>query len=169
MILVTVGNATQPFRRLLEAVERLAGEGAFAGEEVLMQSGHDGGFEPRHARRVPFLGPREFAEAVAAASVVICHAGAGTLWHVFGAGKVPVVMPRRRRYGEHLDDQLELVRALVAEGRVEAALEPDELPGAIAAARRRSAEALPSPPTRMLTLVERALVELAPPAGGRRR
>ena len=36
---VTVGNATQGFARLLQAVDAAAGEGFFEGEPVLIQTG----------------------------------------------------------------------------------------------------------------------------------
>ncbi len=36
MIFVTVGNATQGFRRLLDADEKLASQGFFQNEEILI-------------------------------------------------------------------------------------------------------------------------------------
>ncbi len=92
MILVTVGNATQGFPRLLDAVDRIAGEGAFGGDAILVQSGHTRDFRPRHCPHQAFFPMEEFIALVHEASLVIAHAGAGTLFHVFGAGKIPVVM-----------------------------------------------------------------------------
>jgi UDP-N-acetylglucosamine transferase subunit ALG13 len=69
-------------------------------------------------------------------------------------------MPRRRKYGEVVDDhQDELVQALCLEGRVIPAYEPQDLPNAIAEARRRNAQPVPPPPSRMLDRVAQAIEE----------
>jgi UDP-N-acetylglucosamine transferase subunit ALG13 len=161
MIFVTVGNPKQGFRRLLEVVNRLEGEGFFNQEKVLIQSGNNSGYNPSNCMQEPFLAMEDFSEKVNEAELIISHAGAGTLLHVIQAGKVPVVMPRRKKYGEHVDDhQVELTKALAAEGRVIAAYEPEDLPGAIEEARRRNTQPGPSPPSRMLELVAQAIEEL---------
>ena len=163
MILVAVGNATQGFRRLLDSVEQMANNGLFEGEAVVIQSGNNHDFRSSNCKQVAFLTMEEFVRTVNEASLVICHGGAGTLYHAFRASKVPVVMPRRRKYGEHVDDQLELVRVLAGEGRIIPAYEPIDLPQAIAAARSRIVQsAVPHIP-RMLKLVERAIHELTMP------
>ncbi len=160
-VFVTVGNATQGFNRLLEAVDRLAGEGFFGGETVLVQAGNNPNFQPIHCKCEAFLPMEEFVARVHDADLIITHAGAGTLFHVLQAGKVAVVMPRREKYREHVDDhQVELVEALAAEGRVIPAYEPSDLPVAIAEARKRGAHAVPPGPSRMLNLVGRAIEEL---------
>lgn len=161
MIFVTVGNATEGFRRLLDAVDRMAGQGAFGNESVFMQTGNNPDFRPTHCRHEPFMSMEEFVSRVREATLVICHAGVGTLFHVLSTGKVPVVVPRRKQYGEHVDDhQLELVQALAPEGRVIPVLESEDLPEAIAKARRASSQAPPPPPYRMLSLVSQAISEL---------
>mgnify|MGYP001575669683 CR=1 FL=1 len=161
MIFVTVGNATQGFSRWLEAIDQMAGQGFFGEEMVFIQSGSNHDFRSLHCKQEPFLSMGKFAEMISIADLVISHAGAGTLIHVLQAGKVPVVMPRRRKYGELVDDhQIELVQALAAEGRVIPAYEPEDLPAAIFEARRCKAQPMPSPPTRMLTLVSEAIEEL---------
>ncbi len=161
MIFVTVGNATQGFPRLLEGVDRLAGKGFFHDESVLIQSGNSTGFRAAHCNQVDFLPLDRYIELIERAETVVCHGGAGTLFHAFRAGKVPVVMPRRTKYGEHVDDQLELVEALAAEGRVIPAYEPENLPCAMTEARRRRTQPVPPPPSRMLELVARAIYEVS--------
>jgi UDP-N-acetylglucosamine transferase subunit ALG13 len=163
MIFVTVGNATDPFRRLLEAMELLAASGQFQGEPVIIQCGHVIDFRPQYCKAESFFPPDQFARLMGEAAVVVCHGGAGSLHHAFQAAKVPVVMPRRRKYRETLDDQYELVRTLAREGRIIPAYEPEDLPEAIAAARgRKLAEVLPAP-SMMLELVGQAVEELLGP------
>ncbi len=161
MIFVTVGNPTQGFRRLIEAVDRLGGEGFFNEEMVLIQSGNNSDFRPSNCKHEPFLAMEDFEKKVNEAELIISHAGAGTLLHVIQAGKVPIVMPRQKRYGEHVDDhQVELTTALAAEGRVIPAYEPEDLPGAIKEGRRRNTQPFPHPPSRMPDLVGKAIEEL---------
>lgn len=160
VIFVTVGNGTQPSRRLLDAIESLAGESAFSEEEFVVQSGYNREVRSTRCRQVDFLPPQEFSRLIAEAHVVVCHGGAGTLWHAFQAGKCPVVMPRRTQYGETRDDQLELVRTLALEGRVIPAYEPEDLPTALARARSTFGHPSVAVPSRLLSCVGAAIEEL---------
>lgn len=158
---VTIGNATQGFSRLLGAVDRLAGQGYFAGDPVLVQSGSNSNFPTAHCIQIPFLSMEGFLAKIIEADLVITHAGAGTLLHVLLAGKVPVVMPRRRKYGELIDDhQLELVEVLAVEGRIIPALEPADLPSAIARARRQLQYGKANPSSCLVSLVGKAIDDL---------
>lgn len=160
MIFVTVGNATQGFRRLLDAMDRFAGQGAFGDETVFIQSGNNPDFRPFYCKHEPFLNMEEFERKINEADLIISHAGAGTLLYALRAGKIPVVMPRQKKYSEVVDDhQVEIVKALSAEGRVVPAYEPEDLPAAIAEARSRHGQSAPAPPSRMLQLVAQAIEE----------
>ena len=161
MVLVTVGNATQGFPRLLSAVDRLAGERVFGDELVIMQAGNTAGISLQHCDHRRFLPMDEFIALVQNAALVIAHAGAGTLFNVFQAGKIPVVMPRRKRYREHVDDhQVELVRALTSAGRVVPAFEPEDLPDAIARVRRCPMRPTDPEGSKMRGLVAQAIEDL---------
>lgn len=158
MVFVTVGNGKQGFARLLAAVDVLTGEGFFQSEPVLLQIGHTEHFRPRHCDWRTFLNREEFGRTLSGAALVICHGGMTQLEAV-RMGKLPVVMPRRHRYGEHVNDhQIELTETLAAGGYVVSAHEPDDLPAAIRAARSRQPKAFtPSP---MIDLVAAAVNEL---------
>ena len=59
----------------------------------------------------------ELADAVAEADVVVAHAGTGAALTAIEAGKVPVLVPRLARYGEHVDDhQLQIAAELSRRG-----------------------------------------------------
>lgn len=95
------------------------------------------------------------------ADVIVSHGGCGTLLECIRLRKTPVVMPRRKKYGEHINDhQIQLVEALAAEGRIVAAYEPSDLPRAIAEARSRKTQPAIPHSSRMLELVEQAIAEL---------
>jgi UDP-N-acetylglucosamine transferase subunit ALG13 len=145
MIFVTVGNAHHGSLRLLNAVESLAAAGEFGDEKVITQSGNNPDFKPQYCENRPFVNMDEFHELVREARVVICHAGAGTLSAVLRTSKTPVVMPRRLKYNEIVDDhQPELLEAFASRGLVVPAYEVDDLPRAIREAAERAPVAVPS-------------------------
>lgn len=161
VIFATVGNATQGFRRFLEAVDALAGESLGGREQVLIQTGHNPDFTPRHCQAIPFLSMNEFQQWMKKADLIICHAGAGTLLYAVQLEKVPVAMPRLVRYNEHVNDhQVQLVEAFAAEGRIVPAYEPGELAAAVAEARRRGARPPVSAPSKMIRLIDEAVRQL---------
>jgi UDP-N-acetylglucosamine transferase subunit ALG13 len=160
MIFVTVGNVTQHFRRLLDAIHELAGAGILSQQAIVVQSGSNSYFASAHCTKQDFFPPDEYRKLIADAQVIVCHGGAGTLHHVFQAGKVPVVMPRRREYGEHVDDQYQFVKALAAEGRVIAAFEPAELADAIGRASEVRRIPPPPGPAQAIQLIQNAINEL---------
>jgi UDP-N-acetylglucosamine transferase subunit ALG13 len=159
VVFVTVGNAKQSFRRLIAAVDELAERSFFGSETVLVQIGFTSDYRPVHCEWKDFLPADEFAECLARASLVVSHGGVTQLSAV-RLGKVPVVMPRLKKYGEHVNDhQVQLVRELAADGWVVPAYEPADLPAAIGDARARPPRPVPRAP--MLDLVRGAIEELA--------
>lgn len=125
---VSVGNATQPFPRLLEAVVALR---EMLPVPVVVQHGNTpfgtSGFDA-----VAFMGMDDFVARIREAKVLILHGGAGSVIQAIGAGRTPIVMPRRAKYGEHVDDhQAEFVEALGRAGRVIVANSVAELESAI--------------------------------------
>jgi UDP-N-acetylglucosamine transferase subunit ALG13 len=113
---VSVGNATQSFQRLLDAVCEIA---ANLPQPVVVQYGSLSDFNCKHCQCVAFMDMQEFESQVAEADLLILHAGAGSVINAIKAGKVPIVMPRRVKLGEHIDDhQLEFARELSKAGSV---------------------------------------------------
>lgn len=121
---VTLGNANQPFSRLLDAVVACADQ---LPKPIIVQHGHTL-FDDPDCEAYPFLDMEQFVEHLQAAEVVIIHAGAGSVLHAIREGKLPIVMPRRAQFGEHVDDhQLEFARELADAGRVIMIESDDEL------------------------------------------
>jgi UDP-N-acetylglucosamine transferase subunit ALG13 len=140
---VSVGNAYQPFTRLIHAVTSIA---PALPQPVVVQHGHTP-FDSVECRGVAFLDMRAFESAVGEAEVVILHAGAGSVIHALGAGKAPVIMARRAELGEHVDDhQVEFARELALTGRVVVLAHSAELWAAIERARALSANVARSEP-----------------------
>jgi UDP-N-acetylglucosamine transferase subunit ALG13 len=110
VIFLTVGTQL-PFDRLVGAVDRWAGQN---GAAMFAQIG-PGGRAPRHAGHRELLDPQECSRRIAAADVVVAHAGVGTILAALQAGRPVLVVPRRARLGEHRNDhQLATARRLGA-------------------------------------------------------
>lgn len=124
MIFVTVGTQG-PFDRLVRTVDEWAG--LRAGAEVFAQIGPSD-YRPRHMAAARFLDPNEFRRRVAAARIVVAHAGMGSIMTALELGKPIVVMPRRRALREQRNDhQFATARHFGATGRIAVAFEEREL------------------------------------------
>lgn len=131
MIFVSVGTHEAPFDRLLRAVDELQLD-----EQIVVQHGPSR-VRSERAVEAEYLSFDEVVGYIREARAVITHAGVGSVMIALANGKRPIVMPRLRRFGEHVDDhQLELARRLEANGLVTLVEEP----GALAEALARDAE-----------------------------
>ncbi|QTN00816.1 exopolysaccharide biosynthesis protein [Sediminibacillus dalangtanensis] len=117
MILVVLGTHELPFTRLLDEVDRLKKESIIK-EEVIVQHGHT----PYSSERLtlkPFVSYEEMDALYDDASLVITHAGTGSVITGLRKGKTVIAAPRLKKYGEHNDDhQLQLVEAFTAQGHI---------------------------------------------------
>jgi len=102
VILVTLGTHPQPMDRLLRHLDELVASGEID-EPVVVQTPALN-YQPKHLDVRPVLPYRDLLALLGQASVVISHAGPATLANVRLSGKVPVVVARSRRDGEHIDD-----------------------------------------------------------------
>lgn len=82
----------------------------------------------------------EFQEQARQADVVVTHAGVGTLIDLLDLGVHPVVVPRRRRRNEHVDDHQEQIAAHLRDLDVTQVVEAEDLAAddLLAAVARRS-------------------------------
>ena len=133
MIFVTVGTNEARFDRLLRTVAELETD-----EPVVIQHGHSTPIARPNSEIVDFLPFETMVETVRSARVVVTHAGVGSVMVALANGKRPVVMPRRKSFGEAVDDhQLQLGRRFAHAGLV-TLVEAEETLGD--ALRRRQAE-----------------------------
>ena len=100
---------------------------------------------PRLAEHRQYLGHAEMEAMVREAAVVVCHGGPGTIMLAATLGKRPIVVPRRKRYGEHVDDhQCSFTERIAGEGAIVLAQSEEELRTCLDAAlglRRQRGEA----------------------------
>lgn len=100
MIFVTVG-AQMPFDRLVKAVDRWAAD--HHRDDIFAQIGQSH-FRPQGIRYSQLLGPDEFRRQYEAASVIVAHAGTGSIITALQMGKPIVIMPRRASLMETRND-----------------------------------------------------------------
>ncbi len=101
MIFLTVGTQF-PFDRLVRAVDDFFEEYELD-DEVFAQIGNST-YRPRHFEAVASLDKESFDRRFRQASAVIGHAGMGTIMLAFDSGKPLLAMPRRKKYGEVVND-----------------------------------------------------------------
>ncbi len=122
MIFVTVGSGPFPFDRLMRAVDAI-----HIAEEIVVQHG-SATHVPTEARSFAYVAVEELRRYLDSARVVVAHAGVGTILYANMAGHKPYVVPRRKQFGETVDDhQVEFANRLAALGVVHVVEDEREL------------------------------------------
>lgn len=110
MIFVTVGTHEQPFNRLVQYMDIWAGEHE---EEVIIQIGYSS-YEPKNCRWNKLYPYKDMLDMVKKARIVITHGGPSSFIMPLQIGKTPIVIPRRREFGEHVNNhQVDFCQAVV--------------------------------------------------------
>lgn len=111
MIFVTVGTHEQPFNRLVKKIDELKKSGVIK-EEVVIQTGFST-HEPKNCTWSKLFPYQEMIKKVEEARIVITHGGPSSFIMPLQIGKIPIVVPRKKAYGEHVNDhQVEFSKAV---------------------------------------------------------
>ncbi len=109
MIFVTVGTDL-PFDRMMRVIDGWARN--YARRDVFAQIG-EGGWEPKYIEFTHFLQPPDFKRRFDEASLIISHAGMGTILTALLSGKPILIMPKRASLGEHRSEhQVDTARCM---------------------------------------------------------
>ncbi|WP_425481930.1 glycosyltransferase [Arthrobacter yangruifuii] len=73
------------------------------------------------------ISAEDFSRLCKESDIVVTHSGVGTILNLLEAGIHPVVVPRRKSRGEHVDDHQLQIAALVAELGIATVAEADAL------------------------------------------
>lgn len=124
MILVTVGTQA-PFDRLVQAVDEWAAEEERT--DVFAQIA-DSVLVPKHIAWEKFLTPEDLQQRLEAATLVISHAGIGTILSALRLRKPILILPRVAALGEQRNDhQLATARRFSESGIITAAYDNEDL------------------------------------------
>jgi len=126
MIYVTTGTDHHPYGRLIKAVDSIKGKGLIQ-QPVFIQTGSSS-YIPQHCEHTDYLTFDQVREKINEAKIIITHGGPGTIMPVVNSGKVPIVVPRKKQYGEAVDDhQVDFVRKLDERGLIIAVVDTADL------------------------------------------
>lgn len=111
MIFVSVGTHEQQFNRLVEFVDKMKENGAI-NEDVVIQSGFCT-YEPKLCQNSKLFSYQDMVKYVNDARIIITHGGPSSFIMPLQVGKVPIVVPRKKKYNEHVNDhQVEFSKAV---------------------------------------------------------
>lgn len=102
MIFVTVGTHEQQFNRLVKYIDNMVKCGRIK-ERVIIQSGFST-YNPEYCDFKKIIPYTELIENIREARIVITHGGPATFIMPLQFGKIPVVVPRRKKFDEHVND-----------------------------------------------------------------
>lgn len=102
MIFVTVGTHEQQFNRLVKCIDELKMNGTIE-EDVVIQTGFST-YEPQKCEWQKLYSYNEMINYVNEARIVITHGGPSSFIMPLQVGKVPIVVPRQKKYEEHVND-----------------------------------------------------------------
>lgn len=100
MIFVTVGTHEQPFNRLVEYMDKWASE---HDEDVVIQTGFST-YEPKNCEWRKLYPYKIMIEMVDKARIVITHGGPSSFIMPLQVGKIPIVVPRKHEFDEHVNN-----------------------------------------------------------------
>ena len=100
MIFVTVGTHEQPFNRLVEYMDRWAEK---HDEPVVIQTGYST-YQPKNCKWSKLYPYQEMVKKVNEVRIVITHGGPSSFIMSLQIGKIPVVVPRKKEFNEHVND-----------------------------------------------------------------
>jgi UDP-N-acetylglucosamine transferase subunit ALG13 len=120
-VVLSLGTELWPFPRAVEGVLRAVPDAAVTWQTGATEVVHEGTLLQQ------WLPAEELHDAFAGADAVITHAGVGSVLACLRRGKVPVVLPRSARRGEHIDDHQHQFARLLAERGLAVCVDPDEL------------------------------------------
>ncbi len=113
-VLITIGTLDFSFQRLLDRLKSVLP----AQVDVVVQAGPDSSrIDWPGARVEALISPDELGQLTEQADVVVTHAGIGSALMAFEVGKSPILVPRMKSHGEHVDDhQTQIARQFAARG-----------------------------------------------------
>lgn len=130
MIFVTVGTPKNNFERLIREVDNLVASKKIK-ENVVIQLGYTK-YKPKNCDWFKFMSPDGIEKLCVKSRICITHGGVGSLAILLKHNKPAIVVPRMKKFNEHVDDhQLQIVRELEKQGRIIAVYDIKELGNAI--------------------------------------
>lgn len=111
MIFVTVGTHEQPFNRLIEYVDNMKID-RIIDEEIIIQTGFST-YKPKGCSWQRLYSYQQMVKLINEARIVITHGGPSSFLMPLQISKIPIVVPRLEKYGEHVNNhQLDFLKTV---------------------------------------------------------
>ena len=102
MIFITVGTHEQSFERLLKCIDNMVEEGLIK-EEIIAQKGYTN-YEPKNYKADKLISYEEMQKNIKEARIIVTHGGPASFIAPISIGKIPIVVPRKKEYNEHVNN-----------------------------------------------------------------
>lgn len=113
-VVVSVGSDHHPFQRLVDWSDAWA----LSRPDIRVVVQHGTARAPENAEAHDYLVHAELQALMSHADAVVVQGGPTAIFEARSAGRLPIVVPRRRALGEHVDDhQRAFARFLATTGR----------------------------------------------------
>lgn len=117
MVLVLLGTQDQPFDRLLKAISKQIEKGNIK-EKVVAQIGKTS-FSGNNITTFDFCSKEEIEDYISKARYIICHGGVGIITECIEHNKKVIVVPRLKKYKEHVNDhQVQITKEFAEKGYI---------------------------------------------------
>ena len=117
MVLVLLGTQNNDFTRLLKAVQENI-DNKVIEDEVVVQAGFTK-FDSKDMKIFDFIDKEKLFELIDKADLIITHGGVGSIIASLKKGKKVIVVPRQKKYGEHVNNhQIQIARKFEQQGYV---------------------------------------------------
>ena len=108
MIFITLGTQKFQFDRVLKEIDKLIEEGKLKKEDLQVQCVFSE-YVPKNFETFDLKPQNEIDELIDKAEIIITHSGTGSIIGALKKKKKLIIIPRLKKYGEHVDNhQMEL-------------------------------------------------------------
>lgn len=117
MVFATIGTQKQKFDRFLDIILKSK---ELQNEKIVVQMGGNKYDNTNDKIEIKsYISSDEFEKYMNEADLIICHGGVGTIFTALERGKNVIVIPRLKKYGEHINDhQVDICKQLQDEGYI---------------------------------------------------
>ncbi len=127
MIFVTLGTQKFQFDRILKELDKLIDENKLKKEDIMVQNVCQE-YQPKNFKTFRLKPQEEIDKITEDAEIIITHSGTGSIINSLKMGKRIIIVPRRKEFGEHVDNhQLELAEVFHEKYNIPVVTEMDEL------------------------------------------
>ena len=127
MIFVTLGTQKFQFDRILKELDKLIDENKLKKEDIMVQNVCQE-YQPKNFKTFRLKPQEEIDKITEDAEIIITHSGTGSIINSLKMGKRIIIVPRRKEFGEHVDNhQLELAEVFHEKYNIPVVKEMDNL------------------------------------------